>query len=69
MNDNVLSLDFLKITFIYLVCIPLQHMCDMMHVWRSEDSLWEKVSSPTIEVSGLEFRVLVLETSAFMHGF
>lgn len=65
----MLSLDFLKIAFIYLVCIVLQHTCDTVHVWRSEDSLWERVSSPTIGVPGLEFRLLVLETGAFMHDF
>lgn len=65
----MLSLDFLKIAFIYLVCIVLQHTCDTVHVWRSEGSLWERVSSPTIGVPGLEFQLLVSETGAFMHGF
>lgn len=46
----------LKITLAYLlseyVCMFGGHMCAMIHVWRSEDNVWESVLSCLVGIGG-----------------
>lgn len=53
----------LKIIFIYFVCI-CGGVHATVHMWRSEDNLWECLSFYHVEVPGIEFRLSGLEAAS-----